>query len=169
MLCAALVSAGASVTSQQATAVAPETPGVLTGGAVLTAGAAQLQGLVYEGTVTVTTPQGPVEVLRLAGTAASLTGLLLQVECTPTGLGAGLAADVAGAPGAAGSLSGGFTLHTTAITGTSPAGPVSWTPASPPPAAQLGDAALTDVNIQVTGLTAASLTLPGLRESARFC
>jgi hypothetical protein len=184
-LCAATLAAG-TLTAQQATAIVPSAmssamsgamPGAIvpgavepvrTGGAVLSAGSAQLQGLVFAGVVTVPTPTGEVQALKLTGTAATLTGLSLATRCAPTGLGTGLQAEVT-SPAGATSVVGGFTMHTTSISGTAGDTPIAWTPASPPPAPQLGDPALTDLVVELTGLETTSLEVPGLAEATSFC
>jgi len=167
-LCAATLVAGV-LSAQQATAIVPSAvEPVRTGGAVLSAGSAELQGLVFAGVVTVPTPTGEVQALKLTGTAATLTGLSLATRCAPTGVGTGLQAEVT-SPAGATSAVGGFTMHTTSISGTTDGTSFAWTPESPPPAPQLGDPALTDLVVELTGLETTSLDVPGLAEAASFC
>lgn len=142
----------------------------LSTGATLTASAAQLSGLVYDGTVTVTTAAGDLQVLQLTSTSASLTDLQLHVPCTAVpSLGAGLATDATTSTGSTSTAPSGLTLYATSVAATSSAGPVAWTPATPPPAAQLGDVALTDLTVDFAGLEAPSLSLPGLAQTTSFC
>ena len=139
-------------------------------GATLTASAAQLAGLVYDGTLTVTTTAGDVQVLQLTSTSASLTDLAVHVPCTTVpGLGAGMATDATTSAGSASTAPAGLRVYATSVTATSGAGPVAWTPATPPPAAQLGDVALTDLTVDFVGIEAPSLSMPGLAQAASFC
>lgn len=135
----------------------------------LTATAADFHGLVYGGLVTLTTPAGDVPVMKLTSTSASLTSLQLRTRCVPvSGLG-GMATDTLTADGSTSTASGGFTLLASSVTGTAGGAAVTWTPASPPPAEQLGDVSLTDLTVEVASLDAPTLTAPGLRQSTSFC
>jgi hypothetical protein len=136
--------------------------------ATLTAASAELQGLTFDGVVELPSDAGPLSALRLTGTAATLRTLRLHTGCTPVPAGGGLAVEVAGGGADAASLGGGFTLLAVSVSGTTPAGPVTWTPAAPPPAA-IGDVALTDLRVELLRLVAATFTLPGLSEAAGFC
>ncbi len=145
-------------------------PPQLSTGGTLTASAAQLTGLTYAGVQTVSTAAGGTQVIELTGTSASLTDLALHVPCTAVpGLGTGMAMDAAAAPGSTSSAPAGITVYATSVTATGPAGAVTWTPASPPPAAVLGDVPLTDLTIDFAGIEAPSLTLPGLTQETSFC
>jgi len=77
--------------------------------------------------------------------------------------------DAEAAPGSTAEAPQGLTVYVTSVVATGPAGPVAWTPASPPPAAQLGDVRLTDLAIDFAGIEAPSLSVPGLRQATRFC
>jgi len=168
---AAALSALLALAGLPSAALGASPPGYqLSTGATLTASAAQLSGLVYDGTLTVATTAGDVQVLQLTSTSASLTDLQLHVPCTAVpGLGTGMATDATTSAGSTSSAPSGLTLYATSVAATSSAGPVAWTPASPPPTAQLGDVALTGLTVDFAGLEAPSLSLPGLAQATSFC
>lgn len=150
------------------TSLPPGTPGGT--GATLTATQATLAGLTYDGVVTVPTATGDVTTIELRSTAATLTGLELHTPCTPlAALGTGLTAASVTPAGSSSTSTTGLTLYARSVTATVAGTGVTWTPGSPPPAADLGDVVLTDVTIEVTSLTLPAFTAPGLRESASFC
>jgi hypothetical protein len=142
----------------------------LSGGGTLTASTAQLAGLVYDGLATVSTPAGDLQAIQLTSSSAALTDLQLHVPCTAVpGLGQGIATDVATASGSTAAAPDGLTLYATRISAATSAGPVSWTPAAPPTAQQLGDVTLTDAEIDFLGIAVTELSLPGLTQATRFC
>jgi hypothetical protein len=169
-VCAAVVATLATLGPQAASGlVTPAAAETVTGRpATLTASSAALQGLAFDGVVDLPSAAGPLPALRLTGTTATLRTLRLHTGCTPVRAGAGLAVEIAGGGADAAVLGGGFTLLAVSITGTTPAGPVSWTPAAPPPAV-IGDVALTDLRVELLRLVATTFTLPGLSEAASFC
>lgn len=139
-------------------------------GGRLTAGTATLAGLSYAGTVTVTTAAGDMPVLELATRAATLTGLTVDVACTPVpGLGTGLAATISTPAGSTTSAPGGLTLYATSLTATASGAPIAWSPAAPPPAAQLGDVTVSGLGVDFVGIAAPTLSAPGLSQATRFC
>ncbi|MGZ4634518.1 hypothetical protein [Oryzihumus sp.] len=146
----------------------PGTPGGAV--ATLTAAKATLAGLAYDGVVTVPTTAGTVSTIELRSTAATLTGLELHTPCTPvTALGTGLTAASVTPADSASTSANGLTLYARSVTATVAGASVTWTPDTPPPAADLGDVVLTDVTIEVTSLKLPAFSAPGLRASASFC
>lgn len=139
-------------------------------GATLTASTGVLERLVFEGIEAVATTEGEVDTLRLSSRSATLTGLGLDVPCRPVGDGLGGMTYLAVTPAdSTSSAPSGLTMHVRSLTATMAGVAVSWTPTSPPPAEQLGDASLTDVSVELTALEAPALTLPGLRQATEFC
>lgn len=139
-------------------------------GATLTASAGVLEGLVFEGIEAVATTEGEVDTLRLSSRSATLTGLGLEVSCRPVGDGLGGMTYLAMTPAdSTSSAASGLTMHARSVTATLAGVAVSWTPTSPPPAEQLGDATLTDVSVELAALEAPALELPGLRQATEFC
>ena len=167
MTVALVLSQAPGIALGQAT-LPPGTPGGA--GATLTATRATLAGLAYDGVVTVPTTAGDVPTIELRSTAATLTGLELHTPCTPlAALGTGLTAASVTPAGSASTSASGLTLYARSVTATMAGAGVTWTPDSPPPAADLGDVVLSDVTIEVTSLTLPAFSAPGLRESASFC
>lgn len=139
-------------------------------GATLTASTGVLVGLVFEGIETVATTDGEVDTLRLSSRSATLTGLGLEVACRPVGDGLGAMTYLAVTPAdSTSSAPSGLTMHARSVTATMAGAAVSWTPTSPPPAEQLGDATLTDVSVELAALEAPALELPGLTQATEFC
>jgi hypothetical protein len=149
---------------------AAPTPGPFASRGTLTASSGQLAGLVYDGVATVSTTTGDQQVIELTSSSASLTDLEIHVPCTAVPqLGEGIAMDAATAQGSTASAPEGLTIYATRVAATTGAGPVSWTPDTPPPAAQLGDVSLTELEVDFAGIEAAGLTLPGLNQATSFC
>lgn len=157
------------VWASSATGVAVPVAAAFADGAELTASAAELGGLVYEGTVTVATAAGDAEVIKLTSASAALTGLGLHVPCRPAGPAGGITVDAVTPAGSTSAAGEGITVYATSVTGNADGAAVTWTPASPPPAAELGDVALTDLVVDFAGIEAPSLVTPGLAQTASFC
>ena len=139
-------------------------------GVTLTASAATLVGLTYDGVVAVPTSAGDVSAIQLRSTAATLSGLALRTPCAAVAsLGAGMAAESTTPEGSTSTASGGMTLLARSLTASSGGVSVTWTPDMPPPAQALGDVTLTDVTIDATMLTLPSISTSGLREATSFC
>ena len=140
------------------------------GGATLTASSATLNGLVFDGVVTVPTSSGDVRVVKLTSTAAALTNLRLRLPCTAIqGLGAGMQSESVTPNGSTAKAASGLTLYSPSVTATTAGTTVTWTPDSPPPAQALGDTTLTDLTVELTGLTVPAFSVPGLRQATSFC
>ena len=171
LLCAVAAAALTPVLLDAPTALGTSTaPGFTVAGAgTLTASSVELTGLVYQGVVTVTLPSGDVPVLELTSTAAKLTNLRLLTPCTAAPAGGGTTTDTLTAAGSTSTADSGLTLYATSIAGTVAGTAVTWTPAAPPPAEQLGDATLTDATVDLVGLSAPSLTVPTLHQATSFC
>jgi hypothetical protein len=170
LLCAVAAAATAPVLLDAPALGTPTAPGfTLAGTSTMTAASAELTGLVYQGVVTVTLPAGDVQVLELTSSAATLTGLGLHTPCTAAAAGGATTTDTLTATGSTSTAAGGLTLYATSIAATVGGSPVTWTPAAPPPAEQLGDATLTDATVDLVALSAPSLVLPPLRQATSFC
>jgi hypothetical protein len=135
--------------------------------ATLTADSAQLNGLVYHAPAAGTTS----DTLELSSTSAEFTNLNLQSPCVLAGMtgagGQGLATTLL-----AGSLRAaqGVTFLATSVTGTSAGATVTWTPASPPATADLGDVPLTDLSVQLVTARFPLVVAPdGTRQYSFFC
>jgi hypothetical protein len=143
---------------------------VFGGGSTLTASAADLGGLVFEGVVTVPGTNGDQSTVKLTTTSARLTGLRLQVPCTALGgAGADVQTDSVTPVDGVSTAGAGFTLFATSVAATMAGTAVTWTPDSPPPAEQLGDTSMTDLTVELASLSAPNLAMPGLRQFASFC
>ena len=171
LLCAVVAAAVTPVLLDAPTALGtPTPPGFpLAGSATLTASSVELTGLVYQGVVTVTLPGGDVPALELTSTAARLTNLRLHAPCSVASAGGGTTTDTGSADGSTSTADKGLTLYATSIAATVAGTAVTWTPAAPPPAEQLGDATLTDATVDLVALSAPSLTVPTLRQATAFC
>ena len=137
-------------------------------GFLVTASTAVLNGLAYAGLVSVpTSGGGSVTAMDLTASSATLTDLSVVVPCTPVpGLGVGMTSVSGIAPGAKASASAGMHLYATSLTA---AGGVAWSPASPPPAASLGDVTVTSVTIDAVWMSLPALSAPGLAQRTAFC
>ncbi len=162
-------SAAGSTVPVAVPAAVPVTAPLPASGATLTAASAVLGGLVYDGNVTVSTTAGDVPTLKLSSASATLTGLRLDVPCQAVpGLG-GISAAVVTPSASKSTAEKGVTLFARSVTATMAGTTVTWTPAAPPPAQQLGDATLTDATVELATMSAPALTLPRLRQTTTFC
>jgi hypothetical protein len=137
----------------------------------LTATTAHLTGLTYDGTLDVVDSSGStVSVLSLTAASGTLDAVRLDVACTAVpGLGTGIASVFSVPADAQASAGQGLHLLATQVSGTAGGQAVSWTPALPPPAADLGELSLADFRADGVMLGVPDLTAPGLAHSTRFC
>ena len=139
-------------------------------GVTLTASAATLAGLTYDGVVAVPTGAGDVSTIQLSSSAATFSGLALHTPCAAVAsLGTGMTAWSTTPQGSTSTASAGMTLLARSLTATAGGVTVTWSPDTPPPAQSLGDVELTDVSIDVTVLSLPSISAPGLSAATSFC
>ena len=145
-------------------------PQATANGVVLTASAATLLDLTYDGVVAVPTSDGDVSTIQLRSTAATWSGLALHTPCAAvTSLGAGMMLESTTPQGSTSTASAGMTLLARSLRASSGGVTVTWTPDTPPPAQSLGDVDLTNVTIDATILRLPAISAPGLREATSFC
>lgn len=134
--------------------------------ATLTADTAQLNGLVYHAPAAGTTS----DTIELSSSSADFTNLNLQTPCVLAGLapgGQGLATTLLAASTRAAQ---GLTFWATSVTGTQAGQAVTWTPASPPAQADLGDVPLADLSVQLVTAQFPALAAPdGVKQYSFFC
>jgi hypothetical protein len=132
--------------------------------ATLTADSAQLNGLVYHAPAAGSTS----DTIEFSSTSADFTNLNLQSPCVLADLpGPGLAMTLLAASTRAAQ---GLTFWATSVTGTQAGQTVTWTPASPPAQADLGDVPLSDLSVQLVTAQFPELRAPdGSKQYASFC